>query len=88
MDILQPIQRRKRTRRGRGQRKKQRQGQVEHTAPAENLPPAQQSDSEVINLAGAQLTDAHIKVLSKGLTFSPTNVAKDFDLKIDLFRLG
>lgn len=40
----------------------------------------------MINLSGTPLSDAHIKVLSKGLTFAPTNQLNDFDLKVDLFR--
>ena len=40
----------------------------------------------MINLSDTLLSDIHIKVLSKGLTFSPTNAPNDFDLKVDLFR--
>ena len=40
----------------------------------------------MINLTGTPLSDTHIKLLSKGLSFSPTNTPNDFDIKIDLFR--
>lgn len=40
----------------------------------------------MINLTGTPLSDTQIRVLSKGLTFSPTSIPMDFDIKIDLFR--
>lgn len=40
----------------------------------------------MINISNVPLSANHISVLSKGLTFAPTNPTKEFQTKIDLFK--
>ncbi len=45
-----------------------------------------QQEDTVINLSNKQQTDAHISVLSKGFSFVPATVDRQFDARVDLFK--
>ena len=40
----------------------------------------------MVNLSSKQLSQAHISLLNKGLSFVPTTQSNDFDVKVDIFK--
>ena len=40
----------------------------------------------IINLSSKTLTEDHINVLNKGLSFVPTNSVNEFDVEVDMFK--